>query len=89
MGLTPQVPGWPAAALKDGERGWQPPAAHVPPGRPPHLDSFLFISPVLPWFETKHINTFRRLDCMNLGVLCVYLPLPHAITSPRFLWEKV
>lgn len=68
-------------------RASQLPAAHVPPEWPPHLD-ISFLSPILPWFETKHINTFRQLDCTNLGVLCVYLPLPHAITSPHICGRR-
>lgn len=88
MGLRPQVPRWPAAAFEDGVEKLIA-ACSACAMRVAATWTVSFLSPVLPWFETKHINTFRQLDCMNLGVLCVYLPLPHAIATPQFLWEKV
>lgn len=89
MGLRPQVPRWPAAALEDGVEKLTAACSAYAMRVAATPGQISFLSPVLPWFETKHINTFRQLDCMNLGVLCVYLPLPHAIASPQFLWEKV
>lgn len=86
MGLTPRVPRWPAAAVKDGEP--HSCLQRVCHKSGCHTWTISFLSPVLPWFETKHINTFRQLDCMNLGVLCVYLPLPHAITSPHLCGRR-
>lgn len=59
----------------------------VPQGGRHTQDNCLFIS-CPPVVSNKHINTFRQLDCTNLGVLCVFL-LPHAIASPQFFWEKV
>lgn len=83
MELTPQEPNRPAGALKD--RVEKLPAACRACHVCGHCTQTVSLYPVLPWFERKHINTFRQLDCMNLGVLCVYFPLPDNITSPPAL----
>lgn len=71
-----------SSCLTDQWTRSQLPEACMP--RPRHrAQTFPFLSPVLPWFETKHINTFRQLDCMILGIPCVYFLLPHTSTSPQ------